>query len=416
MKAWHHWMLRGLAMTTGIIGLAWGTTTASANSINTYISNQGYSTPKITKAIWSGFPKYNYRHNKPEGVVVHETANPHSTLTNEVTCMKNNYQNAFVHTFVDASSIVNIANTKYLCWGAGPIANNRYVQFEQVEVHSKAAFASELNNAAYYTAYILKQSGLTPKRYTTVLSHHDVSNNLGGTNHSDPDAYWSNSAKNYFGTTYTMTDFVALVKMQYAKLTGSSTTTDTTTDENQHTTAPVAPKPKTVTYNKATNNETATLSTNYTKWSVYNHVKGTKGAAKIGWGRLSADHRGAKVYVDNRAVKKGGWSGTWYRIRFSKNTKTKYWVYSGVLTFPKVTYSNASGSATLAPTHAPLYNHVLNSNYLSKKVAYTNSFPAGTKVTINKKGDKASDGSTWFRITLNNKSYWIQNTNLAGQA
>ncbi|WP_125763206.1 peptidoglycan recognition protein family protein [Levilactobacillus mulengensis] len=417
MKKWQRWAVRGIALTAGCLGLFWSTT-ASANAINTYIANQQYATPKITKNIWPTFPKNSYRNGKPEGVVVHETANPNSTIYGEISYMKNNYQSAFVHTFVDASSIINIANTNYLCWGAGPIANARYVQFEQVEVHSKAAFASELNNAAYYTAYILNQYGLSPKRNVTVLSHHDVSNNLGGTNHTDPDGYWKANASAYFGTTYTMNDFMTLVNTQYANLGGTTTdstdTTDTTDTSTDHT---VTTPKKTVKYNHGGNNETATLASNYTKWTVYNHVKGTSGAYKIGWGRLSADHRGAKVYVDSRGVKKGGWSGTWYRIRFGKNSTAKYWVYSKVLNFPKVTYSDASGTYTLnTDTNYKLTNHVLNSNYLSKTTAHTQDFPAGTKVKVNKSGLKTSDGSTWYRITLNDKAYWIPAAGLNGNA
>jgi len=422
MKKWQRWAVRGMALTAGCLGLFWSSTTASANSINTYIANQQYATPKITTNIWPTFPQYGYRNGKPEGVVVHETANPNSTIYGEINYMKNNYNSAFVHTFVDASSIINVANTKYLCWGAGPVANQRYVQFEQVEVHSKAAFASELNNASYYTAYILKKYGLTPKRYTTVLSHHDVSTNLGGTNHTDPDGYWSTNAKSYFGTTYNMTDFLALVKTQYAALGGSVDTTTDTTDptdttdtSTDHTTT--TPKKKTVTYNHGSNNETATLAQNYTNWSVYNHIKGTSGAYKIGWSRLYSDHRGTKVYVDSRGVKKGGWSGTWYRIRFSKNATTKYWVYSKVLNFPKVTYSDASGTVTLnnAKNYA-MYNHVLNSNYLSKTTAHTQDFASGTTVKINKAGYKASDKSSWYRVTLSGKSYWLKANSVNGNA
>ncbi|WP_407889522.1 peptidoglycan recognition protein family protein [Levilactobacillus sp. N40-8-2] len=413
MKKWQRWTIRGIALTAGCLGLFWSSTTASANAINTYIGRQDYSTPKITKSYKSVLPKSSYRYNKPEGVVVHETANPNSNIYGEITYMTNNYNNAFVHTFVDASNIINIANTNYLCWGAGPVANQRYVQFEQVEVHSKSAFASELNNAAYYTAYILKQYGLTPKRYTTILSHHDVSNQLGGTTHTDPDGYWSANAKTYFGTTYTMTDFVSLVKTQYAGLNGSSTTTDNssnTTDEStQHTVA----KPKTMKYYHGSNNETATLANNYTNWTVYNHVKGTSGARKIGWSKLSSDYRGAKVYVDSRGVKQGGWSGTWYRIRFSKNSGAKYWVYSKVLNFQKVTYSDASGSPTLKTTkNSALYNHVLNSNYLSQTTAHTQDFKAGTTAKINKKGYKASDNSTWYRVTIAGITYWTKSTSL----
>jgi len=206
------------------------------------------------------------------------------------------------------------------------------------------------------------------------------------------------------------------VKTQYANLGGVTTDTDTDTTTNQTTdesTQHTVAKPKTVKYYHGGNNETATLANNYTSWSVYNHVKGTNGARKIGWSNLSSDYRGAKVYVDSRGVKKGGWSGTWYRIRFSKNSSYKYWVYSKVLNFQKVTYSDASGTPTLktAKNYA-LYNHVLNSNYLSKTTAHTQDFKAGTTAKINKKGYKASDNSTWYRVSVAGNTYWAKSTSL----
>lgn len=41
----------------------------------------------------------------------------------------------------------------------------------------------------------------------TLWSHHDVSRYLGGTDHTDPDSYWSNRAWTNFGTGYDMWDF-----------------------------------------------------------------------------------------------------------------------------------------------------------------------------------------------------------------
>ena len=52
----------------------------------------------------------------------------------------------------------------------------------------------------------------------TLWSHHYVSQFLGGTNHTDPDGYWARNASNYFGTTYTMSDFAQLVEMYYNSL------------------------------------------------------------------------------------------------------------------------------------------------------------------------------------------------------
>ncbi|QBO37439.1 hypothetical protein EQG49_03020 [Periweissella cryptocerci] len=198
----------------------------STNAINQYIQQNYFKkNAPISSKIWSKFPKNKYRKGagKPEGVVVHETANPNSTINNEISYMKSHYQNAFVHTFVDNNNIINIANTKYLAWGSGYQGNQRFVQFEQVRVHSKDAFAQEINNAAYYTAYILKQYGLKPSLATskgsgTVWSHHDVSKWLGGTDHTDPDDYWKQSAKTWYSTTYTMSDFLPVVQAYYNSL------------------------------------------------------------------------------------------------------------------------------------------------------------------------------------------------------
>lgn len=198
----------------------------STNPVNQYIQ-QNYlkKNVQISSQIWAKFPKNKYRKGagKPEGVVVHETANPTSTITNEIAYMKAHYNNAFVHTFVDDNNIINIANTNYLAWGSGYYGNQRFVQFEQVRVHSKDAFAKEINNAAYYTAYVLKQYGLTPSLATskgagTVWSHHNVSKWLGGTNHTDPDDYWKQSAKTWYSTTYTMADFLPVVQAYYNSL------------------------------------------------------------------------------------------------------------------------------------------------------------------------------------------------------
>ncbi|QBO37440.1 hypothetical protein EQG49_03025 [Periweissella cryptocerci] len=198
----------------------------SSNQINKYIQANHFKQPaKITSSIWSGFPKNKYTTSnaKPNGVVVHETANPTSTITGEISYMKAHYTNAFVHSFVDDNNIINVANTNYLAWGSGYYGNQRFVQFEEVRVHSKDAFAKEINNAAYYTAYLLKEYGLKPSLATssktgTVWSHHNVSDWLGGTDHTDPDGYWATSAKTWFNTTYTMKDFLPIVQAYYNSL------------------------------------------------------------------------------------------------------------------------------------------------------------------------------------------------------
>lgn len=195
-----------------------------ANAVNAYIANNrighadihtNYVIPEVTGA-YSGTSN-----GKPNMVVVHETANPNDSIWGEINYEKNNYENAFVHAFVDGNNIIEISSTDREAWGAGYPANGRAVQFEQVEVYGRDNFARELVNADYYTAYKMKEYGMIPNfngAAGNLYSHHMVTQYLGGTTHTDPDAYWANRAGSYFGSGYTMSDFFELVKYEYTQL------------------------------------------------------------------------------------------------------------------------------------------------------------------------------------------------------
>lgn len=333
-------ILTGL-LTLVTVGAA-GTTTAHASSaVNSYIDSQNIQPANVTSNVWSGFPKNAYRHGvgKPEGVVVHETANPSSTIYNEIAYMKANYNNAFVHSFVDATHIIDIANTNYLAWGVGFPGNSRFLQFEQVEVHSKSAFAHEISNAAWYTAYLLHQYGLTPNRADydgkgTVWSHRAVAKYLGGSDHTDPVGYYASTGKKYFGQSYTMVQFYDLVSSYY--------NSDFAGSASKASSSASATELDKVTYSKTT--EEGTLSANYSNYRLYNHVKNAyANMKKYSWSSVKAA-TGKKVYVNDKGVKdKAG--TTWYRITFStaKNAK-QYWVYSDALSLP----SDATATSTSA--------------------------------------------------------------------
>ncbi|MFC6274452.1 N-acetylmuramoyl-L-alanine amidase family protein [Levilactobacillus tangyuanensis] len=314
----------------GFIGMTTTTASASSSKVNDYISNKNIKPAKVTKSIWSGFPKNKYRHGKakPEGVVVHETANPSSTIYNEIAYMKKNYNNAFVHSFVDGSRIINIANTDYLAWGVGYPGNARFVQFEQVEVHSKSAFAHEVANASWYTAYLLNKYNLKPNDAAydykgTVWSHKAVASKLGGSTHTDPVGYYSSAGKKYFGQSYNMAAFYQMVKKYYNEM------------NTKHT------KLMTATYTSV--NQQGKLSSKYTKYYLYNHLKGVnKNAKRQSWSKISP--KVGKTYSIDMVGKKSNGT-TWYRIKPATDTtsKTRYWVYADNLT--DVT-TNANEAAT----------------------------------------------------------------------
>lgn len=155
---------------------------------------------------------------RPEGIVIHETANSTSTIDNEVAYMQRAWPTtyAYVHAFVDHSRIINIHPTDYGVWGAGPAANARFIQLELVREHSDEDFAASINNYAYYVAYLLKQYGMGVDLADndgagTIWSHNAVSDWLGGTDHTDPIGYFKQWG-------YDMNQFAALVQQKYDAL------------------------------------------------------------------------------------------------------------------------------------------------------------------------------------------------------
>ncbi len=197
------------------------------NEINSYLTQSGLPHAKITKQISSIFEQrgYSTSSGNPRGVVILDTGNENSTISSEVSYMKQNYSSTrvFVHTFIGNQQILNIADTKYMAEGAGPYANPYFVQFEMPHEYTAASFANQLGNAAYYTAYILKQNNLPVTKGTkdgggTVWTHAMISSYLGGTDHEDPISYWSTTARKLFGTTYNINNFVELVQAYYNQM------------------------------------------------------------------------------------------------------------------------------------------------------------------------------------------------------
>lgn len=174
------------------------------SSINDYIRKNNFKAPQIEENYTSYFPKYGYRYGvgRPEGIVVHDTANDNSTIDGEINSMKNNYESAFVHAFVDGNRIIETASTDYLSWGAGPAGNERFINVEIVHTHDYASFARSMNNYADYAATQLVYYGLKPDSAEndgqgTVWTHYAISRWLGGTDHADPHQYFRDHNYSY---------------------------------------------------------------------------------------------------------------------------------------------------------------------------------------------------------------------------
>ncbi|MGX1436709.1 glucosaminidase domain-containing protein [Mammaliicoccus sciuri] len=217
-----------------------------SSSINNQIRNNNYAVPTYVEDFSSHIPKIPYRNGvgKPEGIIAHETANPNSTIQGEIAYMKNNYESAFVHAFVDDNNIIEVAPTDYLAWGAGGVANERFIHVELVRVYGGDRFARSINNYADYIATNLSYYGLPFDSAEndgtgTLWSHDAVSRYLGGTDHSDPYGWFAEN-------NYTFNELIDLVREKYLYKTGSVTqpTTPVVSKPKPKPTTPVVSKPK----------------------------------------------------------------------------------------------------------------------------------------------------------------------------
>lgn len=185
------------------------------SKINDYILQNRIKPAQIqnqegTFSVWQG---YRYGVGHPEGIVVHETSEPNVTAQQFTDRFNQNWPTlqTYVHAFVDDNQILNIHNTDYTVWGAGPTANARFIQVELCRVSSYDAFARSLSNDAYYIAQKLIQYNLPDVAGQTVLSHKQTSDMWHETTHQDPNYYFST-------WDYDMDQFNALISTYYNNL------------------------------------------------------------------------------------------------------------------------------------------------------------------------------------------------------
>ena len=219
----------------GAVAIGFGfAQSVKAQTINEYIEQNNIQPNEIQRVNGTFDVKIDYRIGKPEGVVIHETATSGATAWNEVTYFNREWPNiqSYVHAFADANNILQIHDTDYGVWGAGPWANSRMVQIELCQENTWDAFARSVNNQAYFTAVMLKKYGLTPsladgKGYGTIWSHYAINQyhpSAGG--HVDPITYF-----NKWG--YTMWQFYQLVQYHYNRL-NNANATDATNNNSKN--------------------------------------------------------------------------------------------------------------------------------------------------------------------------------------
>ncbi|MBK5433413.1 N-acetylmuramoyl-L-alanine amidase [Bacillus sp. TH25] len=131
-------------------------------------------------------PKQPYRYGVGayEGVVAHSTATPEAPAINIQKYESRTWRSAFVHYAVDWDETIQIADTKYIAYGAGPGANKRFVHVELCETADYTKFKRSYDKYVKLLAKILRDRGLSVEK--GLWTHYDVTKYLGGTDHEDP--------------------------------------------------------------------------------------------------------------------------------------------------------------------------------------------------------------------------------------
>ncbi|SFT03991.1 peptidoglycan-binding protein [Marininema halotolerans] len=150
-----------------------------------------YGGQKIKIDFLSGVPKRPFRNgtDRYEMVIMHDTDSV-APATNQAKYFHREWNNrkAFVHFFVDKSQIIQQSSIHYQAWGAGN-ANPRGLHLELCREHSKADKLAGYEKWCRLAAWLLHRRGLGVRWGKTLVTHHWVSQHLGGTDHADPDAY-----------------------------------------------------------------------------------------------------------------------------------------------------------------------------------------------------------------------------------
>jgi N-acetylmuramoyl-L-alanine amidase CwlA len=155
------------------------------------------------------------------GVVAHATANNGDSADAERTYESTTWQSAFVHFFVDDQKIEQVADTNYVCYGAGHTANHSgYAQVELCQSTDATKFANAYAQYVWLLAYLLYARKLGVTDGVTLMSHAEVSAKWKETDHTDPIEYLASHGKTWANV---ITDVTAQYKLMEVNAMTTST-------------------------------------------------------------------------------------------------------------------------------------------------------------------------------------------------
>ncbi len=154
----------------------------------------------------------------PIGMVVHDTATKGATDENEQAYFNNNNVQASAHTFIDWNSITETVPDNEVAWGSGPTSNHEFLQVELCvpASHDPCKFQEVWDRATWYFAYkFINKINIKTVTKDNLISHAEVSNRWGETDHQDPIAYFQEYGK-------TVDDFRQAVQIMINTCSGGS--------------------------------------------------------------------------------------------------------------------------------------------------------------------------------------------------
>jgi hypothetical protein len=136
-----------------------------------------------------------YQIFSPEGAVCHETATPGATDVAERSYFNNNDVKANAHAFIDYDSTLQVLPWNELGWGAGYTANHKFLQIELCHFDG-ARFMEVWNRGVWTFAWVfINVLGITTITPDNLMSHQEVSEKWGETDHSDPYGFFLDNGK-----------------------------------------------------------------------------------------------------------------------------------------------------------------------------------------------------------------------------
>lgn len=134
----------------------------------------------------------------PEYLVIHETANPGATAANHVSYWRNNQPNVsmtqWVIDWTDGGTVYQVQPGNTKAWHVGAKLNSKSVGIEICHATNQADFDVVFEQAARWAADYLQSKGWGVDR---MISHADVSERWGGTDHMDPRSYFESYGQSW---------------------------------------------------------------------------------------------------------------------------------------------------------------------------------------------------------------------------